>query len=796
MLKLSDRKIAYLFLAAFGGYILWWFRVYFTDQNIASVDLPSHVALVRHLKQQLLSGHITFYDKDTFTGFPAFRFYGFVPALLTAVLAFPLEYLGFDGVQLASHLILVFGCAVLPFSFFWAARVYAYELAGDRLSETALAALVCAYSFWFLNHDHQWFGIGAAAPMNIGLFAQLFGWHLLLLYVGALGRVLRVGGASSGRLLALVYAFLPLTHTLSFVYASFLAAFFFLLYSAYRRALFGFHVLGFGLAAFWFLPALSLLGAYSAYDVSRPTGDFLEILFRYPWYGLTRSLHELIFESGYWLDPIHIFLPLSLLLVCAHPAVKRDGIVFGLWVSVLVGIIFFGSGFIASSLPLGLHYYRFFAFHFLLFTLLAAVAPFAFFGSRFSSRISTAALLLFAVISLLATSKLPHKEREMIFAHRGLEYLSQERQVVEHFRALPEKGRVYIEYLKDYKRFPQLSAHYLSSRLPFETGFESIVNSHLQESMAYRMIAGTANMLGASTYHVPLLFPEHSDVSDEDLVQQLRDFGITHYICARKKSCAKIQEVLKQSPIRIGRYRIFDLVPGSRSLVTPAQKQLVGYLDLSGTLPFYLLQYYVYARSDLYPHIEIIALEPKDSVPPGLSALLVNSSDAAAINKLALNQSLVVPLHYKRPNYKLNHYDVHYPHNLEFDRYREIENYLDTLDLAAILAPKMSKNAEGDASYSVQPKMTWSEDAQSFQLSQLKPNSFYRVNYSYFPYWSSKNARVFRGSGERMFVLPQEEQVTFSYSAWKHPASWLGLFISFAALVILILLKDKAKSRP
>jgi hypothetical protein len=46
-----------------------------------------------------------------------------------------------------------------------------------------------------------------------------------------------------------------------------------------------------------------------------------------------------------------------------------------------------------------------------------------------------------------------------------------------------------------------------------------------------------------------------------------------------------------------------------------------------------------------------------------------------------------------------------------------------------------------------------------------------------------------------MFVLPQAEQVTFSYSAWKHPASWLGLFISLGAFVILILLKDEAKSR-
>lgn len=805
MPQLSKPQSNFHFGAVLGAsclFILWWFRVYLTDQNIAAVDLPSHIALTRSLKEQLLNGRITFYDFTTFTGFPAFRFYGFLPALCTAILAFVFELFGYDGVTLATHVILLLGMALFPLSFYFAVKPFALELVGgeENLQRRSFgfASILAAFSFWFLNHDKQWFGIGAAAPMNIGLFAQVFGWHLLLLYIGCLARLRLAATRLHFVLLAIVYALLPLCHTLTFVYASYLAALAFLFFSDLRRKLIAAHLLGFGLAAFWFIPALALLGSYSTYDVSRPTGDFLEIFFRYPWYGLWRSfLQGWADGRGRWLDIIHILLPFLLLVLLGHRAVKRDGLIFSFFIFALLGVLFFSSGFVATSLPLGLHYYRFFAYHFLVLMVVFAAVPLAL-GAAVTRRwIVELPICLVCCLAFIATAQLPHDERSMIARHVGTDYLQVEKQVLEYFRQLPNKGRVYIEYLKDYKRFPQLSAHYLSSRMHPDTGFESIVNSHLQESMSYRMIAGTANLLEAHTYHVPLLFAERADLDTEDLIAQLRGFGITHFICGRKKSCNALEDALGQKPLRIGKYRIFELLASPLPKIEPANKHLVGYVDERGNLPFYLLQYYFYARSSLFREVDLIALEKIEDAPPGLSMLLVNNNGASPNLSHPPKQTEIFSISYERPEYFLDHYSPHYPHNIEFDKYREIESDFDKRKFPEMLLGALTNKKQQSQHLSTQPQLIWSSAGQKMQLTNLEPNNWYRINYSYFPYWQSSGGQFFRGSGERIFAFSEKADVVANYSAWSAASTWIGLLLSLFSLAIvgIILVAGDSRAR-
>src|SRR5690606_9158538 len=134
-------------------------------------------------------------------------------------------------------------------------------------------------------------------------------------------------------------------------------------------------------------------------------------------------------------------------------------------------------------------------------TLLFLVAPLALLKRERFFRVSVGTLLVIAMFALVTTVSLPHSERKMLFEKVGTDYLKDEDMIFDHFKSLEGKKRVYFEYLTNYKVYPSLSAHYLDSGLFAATGNESMVNSHLQESLTYRYITAAANSLGAKTYH-------------------------------------------------------------------------------------------------------------------------------------------------------------------------------------------------------------------------------------------------------------------------------------------------------
>ncbi len=799
LMKLTKFFDPRLFLLFGVGLITFWFRVYFTAENIPSVDLPSHILLARQMRDHLLSGRIVFYDFGTFTGFPVNLFYGFIPSLLAVLISYPLGLFVADPIVLGMHISLVAGMALLPLSIYFAAKPLVQEFVPSINSaknvRAILAILAVTLGFWFVNHDKQWHGIGAAAPMNIGLHAQVFGWHLFILYLGFIARLYLVGDdrKANSRLflgLALTYGLLPVTHTLTFVFATFTGGLLFLFLANIRKRMFAAHLLGFCLAGFWFIPSLSLLGTYTTYDVIRPEGDFFEIIFRYPWYGLLRTFKSWLSGEKILLDLVHIILPFIIVAGLIHPKIKRDGFIFNLLLVCLLGALFFSSGFVASSLPVGLHYYRFVAYQFIILVILAAAIPLVLLRQteRFSLR--EAFLCGLAVSMLCLNLALPHKEREKIISHKGLNYLQDERDVIEYFQAKRNKGRVYIEYLSDYSKYSFLSVHYISSRLKIETGFEAVVNSHLQESMSYRMLVASAKLLGAKTYNPPLLFPDTAVLDDQTKLEQLQAFGVTHVICAERKFCNNLREVVKGPYIKIGRYKIFELLPEGFKKIEPASKILLGYIDDKGTLPFYFVEYFMYAYQPLFKKYHLIDLTKYGSIPEGIDQLLLNTSKSvdAPLGFRVDPGIKVYRINYQPKNYVLNHYEVHYPHNVEFDRYQEAQEFLKNFSVQSGLAYVAFNPIDTLES----PQFEFSSNGQEFTASGLTPGQFYRINYSYFPYWNVSGGEIFRGSEERIFIKAKESTVKGVFTPWRSSPSYVGLAMTLAALLFCLAIYRKA----
>ena len=778
----------YIVLSACSVFIVWWFRVYLTSEAVASVDLPSQIALTKQLKQQLLAGHLSFYDPSTFTGWPAFQFYGFFPSLLSAFCAYFLSLFNSSPVLLSTHLLLVLGAALLPFSMYFTALPLGRDLFGNDhelpVNQRWTLAVTCSvWSFWFLNHDQQWYGIGAAAPMNIGLFAQIIGWHVFLLHLGLLLRFIQSGTNRLSSYVSLSFGLLLISHTLTFVFSSFIVLLSWCWFNERRRGLLTAHLLGIGLVAFWFLPFVSFMGDYTSYSIIRPKGDFLELFFRYPLYGLVRSIRTWLDGDFKLLNPINIVNLFLFSTLFSHHKINKTGLLWVLFTFLLLALIVFSSGFVASSLPLGLHYYRFLSYCFMLTVLIVCVVPLAFIKQE--NNRATLTITLVAISCFVITLSLPHEKRELIQNNSSNAHLLVQHQVLDYFKALPEKGRVYVEFIKEDKNFTPLSRHYISSRLYEYSGFESVVSSHLQETVAYRMIVASAKMLGAKTYNSALLFRKHAQLNDRDNIERLKSFGITHLVAGREAFFHRVKRFAVSDPVKIGGYRIVQIQQLPSEKIAAVHKPVIGFLDLKGNLPFHLLEFYFYSRKQLSNHFELIRIEDDKAIPSGLAGLLVNydGEKDQLSNQWETADQQVIEINFTSP-YLLNHYKPHYPHNVEIDAYNEVEKYLGKV----VKLPKRFTRVFGQLSNprklnKENPSLFWSDDQQTMYLDGLQPGMLYRINYSYFPYWRSRDGNVLRGSGERIFYRAEKQSAILEYRNWGFVSTTLGYLITLIAWI-------------
>ena len=535
------------------------------------------------------------------------------------------------------------------------------------------------------------------------------------------------------------------------------------------------------------------MSQYTGLDIHRPQGDFLEILLRYPFFGLIRSIRTWLGGSFLLINATEPFMVFLLVCVPYLRVTQRARVFIAFFVFEILGLVILTNGFIASSFPLGFHYYRFVAYMLLFIIIMLAPVPLAVLktlknigvgkdGMRVATGLMAAALLG----CLVTTSLLPHNERERVAKTVDRAYLKNEFAVLEYFKNQPEKGRVLFEYFSNYDKFPFLSCHFMTTRLLKDTGFESINGLFVQSSLAYHFPMGAANQLKANSYNGPLLYPAVADVSDDTKIAQMLEFGVSHVVLYQDELLNRLKKVQIGETVVIGPYRIIQIQQPPAKVQTTT-KHIAAYTDLRGTAPYKFMQLYFFAKEKLGRNYELVAIKPGQDLPPETELLVVNGRPGAAADAVEeMKQDLikaggreprVVAFNY-RQEYLTKHYGTWYQHNPEIDDFSDFGKWMDT---QGILKDVMATAPEPTAQ-AASATMTWDPDYQSFDLAGLIPGKLYRINYSYFPYWGSGDGKVFRSTGDRMLFIPEKDTAHFSYTRWRAFNTYVGYLMSILGI--------------
>lgn len=784
----QDKSVA---LVLFSGFVFLcaWFGFYFTDRPLPGWDLPGHIALVDRLSQQLILGNVRFYDRFWFSGWAAYEFYAPLSHIVAALLSILFKLFYADSARAAVHYLLVISCALLPVSVYYFLNSFCQEKKADRKSLFVAAIAAVAMSFWFLNHDQQWFGIGAAAVMHIGLFSQAFAWHLLLLHAALLVRGKREAEKSWILQMTFVTATLFLTHSLTAVFSFVFAALYFIWCRELRKSIVVSHLLALGISAFWLFPFLAHSATYVGLDIHRPSGDILELFFRYPLLSFPKIVAEMFRGVAPQLDIAQCLVTILFFVMLFSKALRQNTALQIFLVTLLIASTVLSSDYIASSVALGLHYYRFHAYVFLLLSALLAALPVVLESTKLGkSRAIILDLLACAYLLVFLGPVLkPHYERKQVRDGYLGQDLAAQQQVLDYFSKLSGNPRVFIEYNTS-ERFAFLSAHYLASELGRRAEVETLNGLFIQSSLAYRMPVVSANLLGAKTFNIPLLFTDRAVLDNQTKLQQLLDFGTTHVIAGSQSFASQLSHLIEEDGISFGPYTIFDLQQQSKPHVAVVEKPIIGYIDVAKSLPFKFVEFYFYARQGLYQRYELIDLSGSKEIPNGISLLLVNctsDSDFKALSAKLFDKSDVPVLRAAfREHYEMTHFKVRYQHNVELDSYDAAEAYFDNQFGLERKIDALSNLNTQDAGTSRAASLTWDASGQAFQVANVNAHTWYRVNYSYFPYWKIQNGSLFRGLGERMYFLCNQETCGFSYTMSSSVSWLLGMAVSLLCLTV------------
>jgi hypothetical protein len=785
----AERHLVTILHVAFGLWLIYWYRAYATDLWVASVDLPGHVTVIERLREHLFSFRLRFFDPHWFSGWPAFQFYAPLSHLLAALISVPLGIVSNEPARLSAHLILLSCLAGLP----WAIHRFCRELLKAictvteqelRRAELPLAGMSIMLGFWYLNHDHQWYGVGAAAALHVGLFSQIVAWQLLLGFLTALVCLLR-RPAESLRPVALWFAALFLCHSLTAFFGLFVVAVVFCLFAERRAKLFLAIGLSFVLSSFWFVPFQLYSAEYTGLDIYRPTGDFLELFFRYPLHGILQSLSAWGAGAKFLIEITNLIVMLLALGALLSTKLHSSRVYVSFLVVLLLGLVVFSSGFIASSIPLGLHYYRFYAYLFLLLVLLLVVVPLPYFVEKKRPTWTYIGIVGVVLLSLISNVNFPHYERDEIQKLRGDSQFANEIQLLAYLQREPSVGRVYFSYFADYDTYPFLSAHFLTSQLYKRNGQDTLNGLFIQSSLAYRMPVASAVLLGVPGYHIPLLFTDNAKISEEVALRQLLDVGITHIVLGAKNLKDSLKRVAAGRIHFVGPYAIVPIASQAAPLIRVVQKPLIGYYDFDKTVPFSMFEMYFYSRGGLYSAFELVELDPDSPVPPQTVGVVVNSmrSEAELRAHLGMGQQKLLRFSHT-PHYALDHYSVWYQHNVELDAFKSIEKTLNEMGLQSQLL-SLPRTISSPV-VNQQPALTARDSWQSLELSGLIPGVLYSINLSYFPYWSADGGVLYRGMPERILFTAQSETAVLSYSMFSRTSTWIGYALSLIGLLCIL----------
>jgi hypothetical protein len=501
------------------------------------------------------------------------------------------------------------------------------------------------------------------------------------------------------------------------------------------------------------------------------------------------------------IDPTPVALALVAVAVLATRELRRAKLVTSFFSFLIVLAVVLSSTFVAASVPLGLQYYRFAAYILLLSLPLFAAAPLAVIKQAADSRwhvmlapVARVIVLATSLSCFLATTQLPNPSHVRLQRLDPSEHYRYETTVLDYFRERQPSGRIYFELFDNPDRFPMASPHYLPARVYEETGWETLNGLFIQSSLAYQMPAASAEQLGLRTYGAPYHLEQKQPLRDETAIAHLRSFGVTHLVLSEPQALQRIEPWRIGGPVSIGPFHIVQIAERPTEIVQPISTPLVGYLDLAGTLPFKLLELYCFAR-DALAGMELLAIPPDGVLPSEVMMLIVNGgagnpeplrtilqrSSAAGLDRPAPPRLL--QLHY-RPSRVVDRDGSGTPLNEEEREYRRVARYLDSA--LQFSAPVSQRGERAVSQDQLRPSFEWTSGRQAFRLGDLEPRRLVRVNYTYFPLWRSADGLIYRGSGERIYFLPNARVAEVKYEPFSSATLRAGaLTTAFAAIFLL-----------
>lgn len=728
-----------------GVFFIYWYRYLLTPNPLPSVDLPGHISLMEFYLQHHLNP-LGFYDPRYFGGYPALTFYGPLSTVLTALAA---SAFGLT-VQHSANYLMVVGFALMPFVVAYAAYpFYREQQKGDRSNKAAEVAfaLWCGFiSFWFLNHDSQWHGIGAAAVTNVGLYSQLFAWFPLLAIVGVVSRFAESRSRWLACALAVLMTMLFYTHALTFVFAAGYAVFFGIIFrSTWIFAAPFFSIILSLPYSYYFI---SQVGEYAPFDIYDPRGDILSIIFRYPPIALWEGVKTALLNGwATWFSAFEILLYPLIATVILSNSVKDSKLLRAHLFFIFVSALVTGSQFVSSGLGLSLHYYRFISLILLVFLPTVIGVIFAAIPKDGRGKVvGTYLMVFFAGVCFITQIKLPHYELERIKITAQSDYLDQANDVVARLSKLPPGARVMSEYFSDYGKFPFLSAHYIESEI-VKGGIENAGGLFVQSAPTNKLISAYLEGLGGRAYHVSEQIVPANYQTPKRLLSELVQRGVTHILGFSEKLRSQLNSLGAIELFSVGPYFLFEV--GTVRKISQVSRPLLGYFDEKGDLPFRLVDQYFAEDPDRLGGFELVELASASDVERVQHVLLNSeSNDVGQSQKptTVINYRVMAPIRHYKPGRKSDR---------ELVDYQRVKDFLKNI---IVKAPEAAPEEQIDNDAS---SLTISEDGQQIQLKNLIPGQAYRLVYSYMPFWSG--AEIFRGGFNQMVVLAHKESEVLTY---------------------------------
>lgn len=739
------------------------------SQNFYSDDLAGHVALV--LRMASIGGDPWFYDRAWFSGFAAFELYGFIPHWIAAKL---IGWFGggWAGSTQAVHAVMFVSIAALPLSAWWFVRAWR----GSSENSGLLAGGIVLVLALFLSVTNTEVPAGIRAVVSSGVFAQLPGWVLMLVYLGLLGRSLQRGSSATWSV-ALGFSLLMATHPLTAVAALMVGFVLLGAYSDWRQILA--HGAAMVATSAWFW--LPILTWSSTYGAGMP-------------YSGNATLVSVLLDN--WLDFLNGISVSGWALVVEFLTVLifAFALYVGLYRSTRSGratIMLIFLGFILAvpsvteAFPLGIHYDREVVSVFLAAALIAVLG-----GTEGLPKISRKLGLVASGLLLLIATK---GVTEQLQSHPWLSSTSQfgyfgEQWSLRYLDSLPSESRVQFEYPREREGGDPEPGKYVESRLWDVAEIETVNGVLIQSSRSYQLYTTLMAEWGGHSFGVPSIGEKYLTIDEEDVVNVLRRNSITHLISANKVFAEKLAEIESLPRIgEVGRYR-FHGVTESMPRLRQVKKPIIGYVDLQGNLPFRYLDTFIELRQSLSGQVRLVSLRPDDIGSVHVDGMIINMDSEVdeiqwrIVSVGGKTQMPVLGIHFDPdPLPENSSRNSHH----EQRKYEQAAKYMWSSEFERQVHG-FGRREQGTRRKEVMaPQFEWSNNGQQVTFSELVPGQWYEFAYSFFPAWEANGAKLYEGSAGHWIFRPNEPTVRARYDRWNTIPVVSGWLLSLVAFLVL-----------